>query len=97
VTDFILLLLIGACWIWGIHCLFSDGYILGNLGNFLRKHLPEWALKPLIDCPPCMSSIHGFTFGVSAYDGDILMIIGYMVCLCGVNFYIKEKLYPDYE
>jgi hypothetical protein len=97
VTDFILLLLIGACWIWGVHCLFSDGYILGNLGNFLRKHLPEWALKPLIDCPPCMASVHGFMISAMYYEWHIIHMVAYIFCLCGLNFIIKSILYPEYE
>lgn len=96
-SDFILLLIVGACWTWGVHCLFEDGYILGNAGSWLRKRLPAWIYKPLIACPPCQSSLHGFAISAFYYDWHIYQMIAYMICLCGLNFVIKSILYPEYE
>lgn len=106
-TDFILLLIIGACWTWGVHCLFTSGYILGDAGNRIRQWFGRGA-KPYIDCPPCMASIHGFIISSAYYHMnifewcdvqrmDIYRVIAYMVCLCGLNFIIKSILYPEYE
>jgi len=97
-TDFILLLIVGACWTWGVYCLFGEGYIFGTVGSRLKKDgLPTWAAKPLFDCPPCMSSIHGFTISAIYFDFHIYPMMAYMVCLCGLNFVIKSILYPEYE
>lgn len=96
-TDFLLLLIFGACWTWGIHCVFSEGYLLAGVGNMIRKNVPKWAQKPTIDCPPCMSSIHGFAISAVYFDWHIYPMLAYVVCLCGLNFVIKSILYPEYE
>lgn len=96
-TDFILLLIVGVCWTWGVHCLFSDGYLFAGAGNMVRANVPKWAAKPLFDCPPCMSSVHGFMISAIYYDFHIYPMLAFMVCLCGLNFIIKSILYPEYE
>lgn len=97
-TEFILLLIIGVAWIWGVHCMFSDGYVFGPLHrNLAEIGLPKWISKPLFGCPPCMGSIHGFMISVIYYDFHIYLVMPYMVCLCGLNFIIKSILYPEYE
>lgn len=94
--DFILLLIIGTTWIWGVHCLFSDGYLLEQAGVKAWNRWPKWATKPLFICPPCMSSIHGLIIA-SAYFGLNWLVFGYMVCLCGLNYILKQLIYPEYE
>lgn len=94
-SEFILLLLIGSAWTWGINCLFSNDYILGKIGDALWNLLPHWACKPLFACPPCMASVHGFLIATAYYDFHLMIIIVYMVCLCGVNFILKELIYAD--
>jgi hypothetical protein len=112
-SDFLLLLLFGVCWTWGFRTPFQEGYFLEKIGNFFRKHdfwagakameegfLPTWYSKPLFDCPPCMASLHGFLIGSFFYGAagfNLLIVFGYMVCLCGLNFIIKSILYPEYE
>lgn len=91
-TDFILLLIIGVAWTWGVHCLFAPNYILGKVGDNLWGKLPKWLTKPLFACPPCMASIHGFVVGTT--NGlELRSIIFFMVCLCGINYLLKELLY----
>lgn len=104
-TDFLLLLIFGACWIWGVHCLFADGYILSKFADYFRVEIPDstpesyaatWYSKPLFDCPPCMASFHGGIIGV-CFIGFHPSVIPYMVCLCGLNFIVKTILFPEYE
>jgi len=108
--DFILLLILGTCWCWGVFTLFHEGYILERLGNKFRKYkhwagpkcLQEgykgtWYSKPLFDCPPCMASVHGFLVSAIYYEFHIYPMLAYMICLCGLNFVIKSILYPEYE
>lgn len=104
-TDFILLLIVGACWTWGVFTLFHEGYILERAGNLFRKYNYKpnggfsgtWYSKPLFDCPPCMGSIHGFIISAIYYDWHIYPMMAYMVCLCGLNFILKSILFPEYE
>lgn len=96
-TDFILLLLFGAFWTWGVSCLFQEGYILEKPGNYLWGNWPKWICKPLFACPPCMSSVHGSVIAICYFDWHLYYILPYMICLCGINFIIKSILYPEYE
>ena len=110
--DFILLLIFGACWTWGVFTLFHEGYVLEKIGNKLRKYEYDhaksktslnyswkgtWYSKPLFDCPPCMASVHGFLISAFYYDWHIPQIPVFMICLCGLNFIIKSILFPEYE
>ena len=99
-TDFILLLIVGACWVWGVHCVFSEGYILERIGNKIRDKVGMYS-KPLFDCPPCMSGCHGLFIGVTGchywFDNNAYIILPFVLCLCGLNFVIKSIVYPEYE
>jgi len=92
-TDFIYLLLINVGWIWGINCLFSKGYALYEPGKFIENIIGTTWVKPLFACPPCQSSFHGLLFSFWFY-GLSLVVFPYLVCLCGINYIIKEYLYP---
>lgn len=95
-TDFICLLIFGAAWTWGIYCIFSGGYLLQKIGDKI-KTAPKWVYKPLIACPACMASVHGFIISAYYCDFRIWSMVAYMVCLCGLNFILKEIIYPEYE
>lgn len=109
-TDFVLLLIVGACWCWGVFTVFHEGYLLERIGNKLRKFdvypgkksmqerwIGTWYSKPLFDCPPCMGSVHGFMISAVYYEWHIYPMMAYMVCLCGLNFIVKSILFPEYE
>lgn len=92
IIDLILLGIINSLFIWGINCLFEDGFLLAGVGKVLRKTFGSIICRPLFDCPPCQSSVWGVTFYVIAYDLTWI-VIPYCICLCGLNFIIKEILY----
>jgi hypothetical protein len=96
VTNFLLLLIINSLIIWGIYCVFSEGYLLEKVGEFIRKDCPKWVIKMLFGCPPCMSSLYGSVVAVVVYDFHSI-VIAYILALCGLNFIIKSILYPEYE
>jgi hypothetical protein len=101
-TDFLLLLLFGVCWTWGFRTPFQEGYFLEKIGKFFRSEdgTGTWFTKPLFDCPPCQASLHGFMIASIYYGAagwNLLIVFGYMICLCGLNFIIKSILYPEYE
>lgn len=60
--EFILVAFIAVGWIWGFEYTFKEGEIFGRPGQWMRRNLPEWMLKPTIDCKYCMSSVHGTLF-----------------------------------
>ena len=91
--DFILLLIIGSLWIWGVFAVFDEGNILGYVRANFEGVLGVWILKPVFGCPYCMASIHGFAIGM-IYLPEYIQTIPYIICLCGLNFIIKEYLYP---
>jgi hypothetical protein len=94
--EFIVQIIVVSLVTWGIYCLFSDGYMLGPLGQWLIKNLGLWFCKPLFACPPCMASVHGGIFALIVYDFTWQTIV-FIMCLCGLNFIIKSILYPEYE
>lgn len=104
-TDFILLLILGSCWCWGVFTLFHEKYVLEKIGDLLRKENNDspskmegtWYSKPLFDCPPCQASVHGFLISAIYYEWHIYPMGAYMICLCGLNFIVKSILFPEYE
>lgn len=90
-------LIFGSLIIWGVFCLFSEGYIFGRIGKFLGEKLPSWIYKPLMGCPPCMSSVYGFAIGAAFYSFTDPQLYILIIALCGLNFIIKSWLYPEYE
>ena len=89
-------LIITAVWIWGFYAAFQDGMIFGFAGNFFLDKLPSWACKPLFSCPTCMASIHGgaWYWMLSNYH-SFIGALTFIVCVAGINFIIKEQLYPE--
>lgn len=94
--DFILLLVLTSFWCVGVWNAFDEGMIFGKVGIWARgrggktpvkAHLPAWAIKPLFDCPFCMSSIHGFA-SYAIFHGIDWMVIPFIVCLSGLNYVI---------
>src|SRR5688572_8404237 len=89
---FIAYLLIGSVYCFGIFKIFDD--LLIGPRAFLELKMGKWA-KPLVSCPPCMGSAHGFYLGL-IFFGLSWNIPLYCVCLCGLN-YIVNSLLPEYE
>jgi len=96
-VDFILLLILTSLWIWGFHGFFQLNDFF--TGKYSRFELPIFIRKPLFDCPPCMSSIHGtisyFLFTDYPSYHAITLWIAFCFCLCGLNYIIKEHLYES--
>lgn len=97
-NDFILLIIVGAFWTWGVHCLFDEGFVLNPIREYFRREgMPVWIAKPLYLCPPCMSSVHGMMISGIYFEWHLYPMAAYMVCLCGLNYIIKSILFPEYE
>lgn len=101
-NNFILLIFIASVWIWGIRCIFSEGYIFENAGRWLEDKLPIWLFKPLIGCSACMASVHGSLWWwvvgmviipVLTPVFAIICWFIFCICLCGLNFMILEAIY----
>lgn len=102
--EFILLIVIATVWIWGVKCVFSEGYLLEKAGDWWYESVPEWAYNPTIGCTACMSSVHGtlwyWTFGLvllreTPIGLTLIIWVLFCICLCGVNFILIESIYKD--
>ena len=90
-TEFLKVLLVALCWVWGFNYTFKTDEIFGKIGDLGRKKLPDWFITPLYDCPICMSSAHGTGFYlVFLQDGFILWGV-FIFALCGASA-IVDKL-----
>ena len=89
-----ILLLANASFIWGVYGLIRTNNALDNwLTRMSEKYdIPEWVLKPTIDCPPCMSSVYGTAFYLVA-NGLNLGLPMYLLCLLGLNFLISQSIF----
>ena len=67
----------------GIHVCFMEGMILYKLR--IDRYLPEWVVKPLYDCLPCMASFWSI---VLLWRVDIKA----MLIICGINAIISSIL-----
>jgi len=108
-TTFLLSLLPVSLGIWCIHILFQEGHLLEKLGDHLRGPESEdedqltrreYWMKPLFDCPICMSSVWGFIgfFSLDFLFGihhDIKLLIPFIFCLCGLNTIILKMTSHD--
>lgn len=84
--------------IWGIKCLFDDGYLF----HFNKDGVPPWVKKPLTECPPCMSSIWGtmYYWLIQSPTHSAGGWVVFCIMLCGFNYFIvqlidKERIIID--
>lgn len=81
--DFWHRLSIAALVIIGVWTLFRKEMLLGEIGEWCYKHLPQMLYKPFIGCPPCMASAHGTAIWFYL-GGDWAMWPVFLLALCGV-------------
>lgn len=75
----------------GVNFVFQSEQLLGPIGDKIRK-LPPEVSKPLIDCPPCQSSVWGalvfWTIGAQELKLDfgkrLSLFPFYVLGLCGL-------------
>jgi hypothetical protein len=101
---FAILLLIATVWIWGVNCVFSEGFILERAGDWWADRVPKWIYKPTIGCTACMSSVHGtlwyWTWGIVFLPPlnitlTLIVWVMFCVCLCGINYILLESIYKN--
>lgn len=87
---FIAYLFIGSVYTFGVFKLFDD--ILLPVRSWVEEKIGvKWA-KPLLLCPPCMASFHGFYIGLYLF-GLSWWIPVYCLCLCGLNHIVNNLLF----
>lgn len=64
------LLFLNLLLIFGIWKLFQVDEVFGKAGDWMTKRIGDHWVKPLFDCPACMSSVWGtlFFFGAGMYQ-----------------------------
>lgn len=87
-TDFLLLLIVTSLWCIGVWNAFDENMVFGSSRKYIDKW-PSWIRKPLVDCPPCLASIHGFA-SYTIFHGLDLMVIPFIVCLSGLNYIVIQ-------
>jgi hypothetical protein len=101
---FVILLILAVTWIWGVRCVFSEGYVFERAGLWWESKVPAWIYKPTIGCSACMASVHGslwfWTWGkVFLPDVGVIMALiiwaMFCICLCGINYILLEIIYAD--
>jgi hypothetical protein len=92
--EFMGLLWFGAFWCYGIYAVFNNDHLLGPVADWLEKVTSETFCRPLFGCPPCMASVHGSIFGLIAF-GFNWTVIPFVICLCGMNFIIKNLIFKE--
>jgi hypothetical protein len=90
------LVVLSCLWIWGVH----GAYVILGRNKYLDE-LPDNMKKPLFDCPVCMPTIHvPLVFLISGTTGAHLpfhYVALAWIMTAGLNFVIKEYLYPEQE
>lgn len=89
--------------IWGIHSVTKDGYLLAPLRRGLERILPEWAMMPLLICPICMSSVWTVVLGLPfamyflnlGWGIAILHTVLIVFNVAGLNSIIVDWLYKE--
>ena len=91
-TDFIIHIIIASLWCFGVYAVFDNDHLLGKVGTFIEAKTSTNFIRPLFGCPPCLASVHGFIWGLILY-GLSWQIIPFCICLCGLNFIIKNIIF----
>lgn len=90
--EYLSTIIIAVCWIHGVEFTFREGEIFGKPGQWMRYRLPEWLLKPTIDCQYCMSSVHGtfifFLFLHPEFSWHYWPV--FCFCVCGFTAIINR-------
>ena len=81
--------------IYGVHASTRSGMIFERLwilcfkilNRFTKK--PEFYLKPLFDCTPCMASVYGST-GYLIVNGLDIVIVVWVLSLTGFNYILNK-------
>jgi hypothetical protein len=93
-NEFIGELILGSLWCYGVYALFDNDHLLGPVGDWLEKFTSVTFCRPLFGCPPCMASVHGAMIGIGLF-GISWTILSYCICLCGLNFIIKNIIFHE--
>jgi hypothetical protein len=93
--EFLLSLIPVCLGIWAIHILFQDDHLLEGPGVIITAYVGEKWVKPLFDCPICMSSVWGVIgfFSIRYFfnvDLPMRQIVPFVFCLCGLNTIISK-------
>lgn len=90
----LLILLLSCAWCMGVFGLFTPGQLLGDVGDWAEDNVSKWIFKPTIGCMTCMGSVHGLVIYMFFLYADLgpLLVIPFMVCLAGINFFFSQFL-----
>lgn len=92
------LVILSCAWIWGVHGAF---HTIGLAHHWFFASWPDNMKKPVYDCPVCMPTIHvplmWFMLEANGLDITWRMVFVAWIATAGLNYIIKEFLYPETE
>jgi len=88
--EFLKVLLVALCWVWGVNYTFKTGEIFGKIGDWGRDKLPDWLITPLYDCPLCMASFHGSAFYWVFLQQGVLLWVVFCFAICGASAIVDK-------
>ena len=84
-------ILLTSLYIFGIHKVTDPSMIFGRIHFYFDVwKIPNWIRTPLINCPPCMASVHGLYMGY-ILGIELIMLPVFIFCVCGLNYIIILK------
>lgn len=89
--DFAIMLVVNALLIIGVHTAFRTDMVFGLIGDYIASRCPTLA-KPLIDCPPCMSSVWGAGFYLATNSFSPVWMVVHILSLCGLLRFLSKWL-----
>lgn len=77
-----------------VHNVFNkEGMLLHDLQVRLLKTLPQWALKPLTYCRPCMASIWGSLYFLTLTPADVVYLPLFVLITSGIAVFVNSITY----
>lgn len=71
---------------------FSEGMILEGPGSWIQEKLGEYWSKPILSCPPCMTSVWGTLFYFIYVSNDLSLFLPYILAVGGLNYIVMNKI-----
>lgn len=74
----------------------QEDFILHKAANMLHGLIGDFWVKPIFDCPYCMSSVHGgfvylFSLVIGLHELPVLGVVLFIPVVCGFQVLIFDR------
>lgn len=91
-SELLIFALVNSLFIIGLNRTTGEGMVFEKLGESIKDAVGEWWSKPIIGCPPCMTSIHGTWFYFAFIHQPVYLWPVYVLMLSGMTYAINSAL-----